>query len=316
MPLFYDQSFSKSVNDTAAFAGGGDGVDNQDVIDYISITSGGVAQDFGNLLDARATKVAVSNGVSDRGVFRAAGGYDMQYITISTPGNSVDFGDFDQDVDGKAGYSNGTSDRGIWAGGQAGAYYEQMEYITISTTGNGTDFGDLEFGGDIDGWRSRCGLSNGTDDRGLQGGGTSWLAPPSSAQYNNISYVTISSTGNATDFGDLTTARDGTGNGLDNATNDRGVFVADQTDSDVLDYVTISSTGNATDFGDLLASRYGQACASNSEGDVGTIAGGVTGGVYTDTIGVITITSTGNATDHGDLTVGRSTLAGVSNTAS
>ena len=72
---------------------------------------------------------------------------------------------------------------------------------------------------------------------------------------NVIQYVTTASTGNATDFGDLTLSREGTA-GAANGT--RAVFGggADWSASgaaNTIDYVTIASTGNATDFGDLLA---------------------------------------------------------------
>ena len=63
-------------------------------------------------------------------------------------------------------------------------------------------------------------------------------------------YVTIASTGNAIDFGDLTQARQGS-NGASNAT--RCVFMSGQTPTAVntIDYVTIGSTGDASDYGDL-----------------------------------------------------------------
>jgi len=63
-----------------------------------------------------------------------------------------------------------------------------------------------------------------------------------------MDYITIGTTGNATDFGDLTTTRSrlpGTSN------NTRGIFPGGSS-SNVIDYITIATTGNATDFGDLL----------------------------------------------------------------
>jgi hypothetical protein len=44
-------------------------------------------------------------------------------------------------------------------------------------------------------------FSSGTDDRGIIGGGST------DATTNQIEYVTISSAGNSTDFGDLTIAK-------------------------------------------------------------------------------------------------------------
>ena len=68
-----------------------------------------------------------------------------------------------------------------------------------------------------------------------------------------MDYVTIASTGNATDFGDATIAVKGRA-GASNGT--RGVFAGGYpvsgNNSNVMDYITIANTGNASDFGDLL----------------------------------------------------------------
>jgi len=66
-----------------------------------------------------------------------------------------------------------------------------------------------------------------------------------------MDYITIQSTGNATDFGDLTDLRSSTG-GVSDAT--RGCF-GGGVSSNVIDYITILTTGNATDFGDLTVAR-------------------------------------------------------------
>jgi len=68
------------------------------------------------------------------------------------------------------------------------------------------------------------------------------------AFYNIIEYITIASTGNVTDFGDLTLARQTMAAGSNGT---RGVWGggrhAADTDNDVIDYVNIASTGNASD---------------------------------------------------------------------
>ena len=75
-------------------------------------------------------------------------------------------------------------------------------------------------------------------DRGLFGGGY--------GSTSTIDYITISSTGNATDFGDLSVARyrlaSCAGSG-------RGLFAGGVSSTDTIDYVTIATTGNAADFG-------------------------------------------------------------------
>ena len=77
---------------------------------------------------------------------------------------------------------------------------------------------------------------------------------------NEMQQIQIDSTGNATDFGDLTTARaaHATGSGI------RGIAgTGESTATTVLDYWTFASAGNATDFGDLTASAAGGAGVCN-----------------------------------------------------
>ena len=65
--------------------------------------------------------------------------------------------------------------------------------------------------------------------------------------------MTIASTGNATDFGDLSAAKSLL-SGLASAT--RGIFGGGDTSGgsgqiDVIEYITIASTGDVTDFGNF-----------------------------------------------------------------
>ena len=122
---------------------------------------------------------------------------------------------------------------------------------------------------------------------------------------NVMDYVTIQTTGNATDFGDLTVGRylgAGTSNGS------RGVFGGGYTGSnqDVIDYITIGTTGNATDFGNMSVARRRMASLSN--GTRGVFAGGEGSGQ--NVMDYITIATTGNATDFGDLTQNSSNNGG------
>ena len=75
---------------------------------------------------------------------------------------------------------------------------------------------------------------------------------------NEIEYITIMTTGNSNDFGDLLAARNhisGCGNGT------RGVFSGHHV-VNISDYVTIMTTGNAQDFGDMIAARGDTASCS------------------------------------------------------
>jgi len=134
--------------------------------------------------------------------------------------------------------------------------------------------------------------------RGLFGGGYS------PTFLNTIDYITIQSTGNAFDFGDLTTARIGPGAC---ASSTRGVWGGGRTPTvlNTIDYATISSTGNALDFGDISSTYYDFAGLSNSVR--GVFAGNtVPGSTYGNIIEYITIASTGNSQDFGDLTAAKS----------
>jgi hypothetical protein len=141
--------------------------------------------------------------------------------------------------------------------------------------------------------------------RGVFGGG--FVNP---ARINNIEYVTISSTGNSTDFGDLTVPRYGckwcasSTRGLAGGGNDFPI-----SGHNVIDYITISSTGNAVDFGDRIGAGTELAGAISNQ-TRGCFAGGFPSS--NNVIDYVTITSTGNAQDFGDLTLARGHSNGCS----
>ena len=137
--------------------------------------------------------------------------------------------------------------------------------------------------------------------RGVFGGGNT------GSNTNVMDYITIDTTGNATDFGDLTVARQYVA-GL--SSNTRGVFGGgnDGAVSNVMDYITIASTGNATDFGDLTVIRSDMAGVSS--GIRGVFGGGYTPNANSNVMDYITIDTLGNAIDFGDLTVARRYMLG------
>jgi len=123
--------------------------------------------------------------------------------------------------------------------------------------------------------------------------------PASASASNTIDYVTVDTTGDATDFGDLNVSRQdssSTSNGT------RGLNTGKDSDTSI-DYITIASTGNAQDFGDLSVGR-GVAAASN--GTLAIFSGGWGASGRSNVIDTVTIATTGNATDFGDLTIARS----------
>tara|TARA_Y100000034_G_scaffold30399_1_gene37150 strand:- start:662 stop:1822 length:1161 start_codon:yes stop_codon:yes gene_type:complete len=307
----------------ACFGGGG----TSNVIDYIAIDAPADAADFGDLLTGRGNFDATDNGQTGRGVFMGGGGSTytdtIEYITISSPGNSTDFGNLLSGRYGVAATSNGSNDRGIsfggvgqpWDGGQ-----NVIQYITISSPGNAIDFGNLTNQPYMAG---AC--SNGTNDRAVCWGGAGVQPAPSGSGANGITrfmqYVTISTPGNASDFGsELTTGTYGHGDDganaagcTSNGTLDRGVHCGgDHAGSfNIIQYITISSIGNATDFGDLTVASSWTAATSSGEGDRAVV--GCIDNPTNQGIDYFTISSTGNAADFGEMTVARSAPAACSN---
>ena len=95
--------------------------------------------------------------------------------------------------------------------------------------------------------------------RGLFGGGN---APGID---NTIQYITISTQGDATDFGDLVTAR-AWGGGTSNSS--RGIFFGNTapTFTNAAEYITIATTGNAADWGDAIYAPQEMGGTSDSHG--------------------------------------------------
>jgi len=263
-------------------------------IDQITNQSGSRGPDIAGITTFSGTSGMVMpsgpteyRGGRGRGVF--GGGYTptrvntIDYITISTAGNALDFGDLYTQVN--RGGTNSSSVRGLWGGGNTPSYVNVIQYVTISSTGNSFDFGDLT----IARWATG-GCSSST--RGLWGGGYGSPQIASPANTATIDYVTITTLGDASKFGDLTLSRRET---AAFASPTRGVWGGGKTPTttNVIDYVTISSLGNALDFGDMTFSAGERAGCSNS------IRGLFGGG--NNAIDYITIASTGDAIDFGDL---------------
>ncbi len=216
------------------------------ILDYVNPTSAGNATDFGDATYSR--QFGAQFGSSTRGCVGGAEGpsqgdpwyqfYDIiDYITFATTGNAQDFGDLTQHVQTPTGFGSPT--RGVRSTG-TDRYSDQvntMDYVTIASTGNATDFGD-----NTNTRYNAGGCSSST--RGLTAGGNT--GNPDYTNLNVIDYVTIASTGNATDFGDLISISGLNVRGASSETT--GTFM--QGGVTVVS-VTIATTGNATDFGDL-----------------------------------------------------------------
>ena len=213
----------------------------------------------------------------------------IEYIQIQSAGTGIDFGDLTGTMKWNSGGASST--RGLSIGGND-PVIDTIEYVTIATTSNAIDFGNLTVG-------RRYPAISGNETRCVSMAGYSSNAP---FYYTNIiDYVTIATTGNATDFGD-TDEKKTNGGGVNSPT--RGIIGGGQADSpypkvNTLEYITIASTGAAANFGDLTAKRRGLVTASSS---IRGIFGGGVSPTAINTIDYVTIATTGDAVDFGDTT--------------
>ena len=159
-------------------------------------------------------------------------------------------------------------------------YFDSLQWLEMEAFNN-------ELGG---GTGSNTGLGN----RGVFGGG---YAP---GDQNTIDFITISTLGNAQDFGDLSTSKR---QGGACSSSIRGIFAGGLTPTpsnlNVIEFVTIASTGDAIDFGDLTQARMSVSGLSNQTR--GVFTGGYIAPAGVNTIDFITISTIGNASDFGDL---------------
>ena len=179
----------------------------------------------------------------------------------------------------------------------------QIKYFDIASQGTTDEFGQITVSR-----RAIGSVSSST--RGCAGGG--FVAPTSPAHTVSdvIDYVTIATTANATDFGNMQS----TGYSYGTASNEtRGLFAGGYRPNnsavvDTIDLITIATTGNASDFGNLVVAR-------RSFGGLASPTRGIfMGGAPStkDEIDFVTIASAGNATDFGNLTDGRDFVFGSS----
>ena len=151
--------------------------------------------------------------------------------------------------------------------------------------------------------------------RGVFSGGN---GAPSTTYVDTMSFITIATTGNATDFGNLSIANYSLGSAADST---RGVVVggfSDSATSSKIEYTTISSSGGTSDFGDLAVGfQYGGGCNSPtlavSGGGWADTVTDVSGDKNSNVLQFITIQTTGDSSEFGDLTQRRQTDQALSN---
>ena len=283
---------------------GGQAPGDTDTIDFITISTTGNSQDFGNLTSnlsntgsgASRTRGLICGGEPLRN--------DIEFVTFSSTGNATDFGaNLSGNRRGPQNVSSAT--RTCVAGGYtAGSPYPRtaaIDYLTMASTGvGGQDFGDLTNGVRL----FNGGMSCNSTTRGIWIGGSD----PSSGT-SHMDSITIATLGDSVDFGNCTSGMGMKGNC--NAT--RGVWAGFHTPSvtNTIEFVTIATTGNTQDFGDLSQARTfckGSGCSPTR----GVWAGGATPS-RVNTIDYVELATTGNALDFGDIATATNEGGGMSN---
>ena len=199
-------------------------------------------------------------GGRGRGLF--SGGYGspesdqniIEMIEIATLGSAKDFGDLTTERRGTGGCC-ASSTRSVMIGGRDSPVNEtRIDYVTFSSSGGASTFGELSEGVSNSGQCSSA--TRGICYAGARGN-------PSPANSSQISYITLASTGDASDFGEATSALITCG-GASSPT--RGLFAGGYNPAELksIDYVTIASLGNGLDFGELLQTIRRTAGSSNS----------------------------------------------------
>jgi len=272
------------------------------VIQFVTISTLGDAQDFGDAVQIRRvggcfssrTRCFLANGYADGGT----GGVNViEFVTFASTGNGTNFGDSTARRWNANGFSNAT--RGLSAGGEypGTPFYNIIDYVTMSSEGNAVDFGDMLVASQP-GQNSAMASST----RGVIAGGQE----PGDTYVQHIQHVTTSTLGNASDFGNLLGGEQRTGC-CANAV--RGVIGAGNPAGNRISFITIATLGDAVDFGDSTTSNTGKAAMSSP-------TRGIWGGSEpsaTNLIEYVEITTTGNAIDFGDLITDGRQISGDSN---
>ena len=201
---FWDGNFWKQVDNVrrrgrGVIASGYIAPARVDPIEFIEISTLGNAIDFGDLNDEKAQPGPAAD--STRGLFcggmTPSASNQIEYVTIASKGDGIDFGDLTRSTNAPGALSSST--RCVTAGGSTPSASNVIDYFEIQTLGNALDFGDMTSttagGGGIP-----------SPVRGVFSGGYS-------GDRTRINFITISSKGNATTFGELSQGRGGAATG-------------------------------------------------------------------------------------------------------
>jgi hypothetical protein len=278
---------------------GGGGPSATDRIDFVNVDTAGNATDFGNLVGNENYTRGYGNRT--RGLWAQSVGpvsNEIEFVTIASTGDAQDFGDLTQNS--QSGCHTGDSTRCCFFQGR-NPTENVISFVTIASTGNAVDFGDM-----LQGVRHTCAVQSPT--RGIVPGG--WTNQPSGGNTSIIQYITTSTLGNASDFGDVSISESIRGHAAgSNAV--RGVYGGGTRYpngvQNGLEFITMATLGNGKEFGDLTYTgrQEGGGCASGTR----AVFGGAYSPSAVNTMNYVQIMTTGNGVDFGDLTIARGTGA-------
>ena len=286
-----------------------------DKIEFLTISTLGNAQDFGNLVSSHGNPNS-QNGAASRtrgiwlgGQLGSSPSYSnvIQFVTIASTGNATDFGDINNKLIGTGNLSNQIRALSFGGSDPSGNAPVQIDAVTIASTGNAFDYGDMEY-------HKNNTANFASTTRGFIAGGTVTPVP----RIDVTHYVNIMSEGTTIFFGDLTAVGDGSGRGVYNAIGysnaTRGIIHggrdSNNNHKNCLQYITMSTTGNSIDFGDVAVGAAHQMGGSSP-------TRGVVGAGFnpsnTNALEFVNIISLGDAVDFGDCTARDEVLGGCSN---
>ena len=280
------------------FAGGGS--PNQNIIDFITLTSAGDATDFGDIgtVGAKVGGSSTTRAIFATGYVSPAWRSEFDSVEMDSKGNTIEFGDSTVETGNRSASSNNT--RMVLGGGDPGStFLNVVEYVNIATFGDAADFGDLSA------VRSSMYEMPSTPTRGFFVGGDS---PSGGTRIDVIEYITYASLGNATDFGNLSSA---TYRWAGTSSTTRAVLAGGRTPSitNKMETFEMTTLGDGTDFGDLTGVRAYMGTSSDA---IRAVWGGGLTPTVSNVIDYIQIAALGNATDFGDLTSARYLAGGAS----
>ena len=223
------------------------------------------------------------------------------YITISTPANALLFGSTINDLWRCAGTSG--RGRGLISGGTVNDTNtnaaNKIQYVTIATPSAATAFGDL-----VTDRINPGAASNGTRALIMAGWGThNQIATGKTS----IDYVTIATTGAATNFGNLSHGTKRGDRVMTNTSTGNGTYAMIMCDlvdynsswsAAKYDYIAIATPGNTTIFGGMGPQVRGSGITANSNGSRAIWSGGYQGSGHTY-MEYLTWSTPGNALAYG-----------------